>query len=457
MPEIFTISNGLVTLIVGGMGVQMVWLGLAAWSWQEIRRQAVPERLPDELLARMRAFAGTKEIPPIFVSNQIAVPLLAGWLRPAILLPDEAHHWQAERLAMVLYHELAHFRRGDSMFLPLLCALRIFYWWNPLVWLARARLLRERESACDDLVLNQNFRATDYADLIVATARRANTFLGQDGVFAMTSRSKVGERIRVILDPAINRRPASRASVLAGIIVAFVLGWFFVAVQVQAEDKPLTTDTTATTNTAKPQIEIGFKLVEIDEKTYRQQTAAIDEAVKNGNISFFINLHGASLVSSPSVTTQVGLKAEISMGKELIQDDKTSPVTTLAATSVLNANGNATSVVTPSQTMGPSETFLGAHFEAKPSLSKDGTILLLFVFRVGEITHYKDNANWAVDTTTTRDKLKAQDGKSYGYWVGQQHSYSLVDMLKSPGDQIKTLPPLSPFPNRLALIVTAHQ
>jgi len=91
--EILTISNGLAALIAGGMLAQMAMLGRAAWSWQRIRRQATKALLPGEALERVQVFAGGKNVPPIFASDQITVPLLAGWLRPAILLPAEADRW----------------------------------------------------------------------------------------------------------------------------------------------------------------------------------------------------------------------------------------------------------------------------------------------------------------------------------------------------------------------------
>jgi beta-lactamase regulating signal transducer with metallopeptidase domain len=321
MLKFLTISNGLAALIAGGMLVQMAMLGRAAWSWQRIRRQAVKALLPGEALEQAQVFAGAKTVPPIFASDQITVPLLAGWLRPAILLPTEAHEWPSERLVMVLCHELAHFRRGDPVLLPLICALRVLYWWHPLVWLALARLRRERETACDDLVLNQNFRATDYADLIVSTTRQVQALRWQDGALAMASSSNVGERIVAILNPGLNRRPASRTTVFTGLILAFGIGWFFVAAQIQAEDQPATLGSKATTDPSKPQIKLEFRLIAIDDKTYLSHQNDIDTAVANSDLVSLVttvnHLPGAALLSAPSVTTQDGLKANIDILREM--------------------------------------------------------------------------------------------------------------------------------------------
>ena len=50
-------------------------------------------------------------------------------------------------------HELAHLRRGDHWVSRLELAAGLIWWWNPLYWLARARLNAEAELACDAWVV----------------------------------------------------------------------------------------------------------------------------------------------------------------------------------------------------------------------------------------------------------------------------------------------------------------
>ncbi len=457
--DAFTVTNGLISLIVGGMLVQMQMLLRAVWTWRIIRHCAVKAILADDVLERVHAFVGTRSVPPILASNQISVPLLSGWLRPAIILPARSANWSSERLAMAVCHELAHYRRGDSQLLPLSSFLRVFYWWHPLVWLALVRLKREREAACDDFVLNQNFRASDYADLIVSTARQAQTLHWQRGALAMASSSNVGDRVLAILDPKLNRRSTSRTTIFTGPIIAFVLGWIFVAAQVQADDPSLGTDLNAAENTSKPQIYVEFKLVEIDEQTYEQQTAAIDEAVKNGDLGFLVKLHGASVISSPSVTTQSGLKVDISMEKEILMAQKSARSPGITITT---ANGNLTNTTTTMTTPGPTKEVLGVNFHAKPSLSPSGRILIPLWYQLTEIYRNKNGVNdLGIGTSFNVPhgliNLSAADGKAYGYWMGKEHNFSLLERLQVPNGQVETLPPLTPSANRLALIVTAHR
>ncbi len=82
---------------------------------------------------------------PVLCSPEIELPALAGLRKPVILLPEVARTWSAERLGLVLQHELAHHRRRDLFWYlaaDVACAL---YWFNPLVWRLRRRLRADSE------------------------------------------------------------------------------------------------------------------------------------------------------------------------------------------------------------------------------------------------------------------------------------------------------------------------
>lgn len=144
---------------------------------------------------------------PVFLlqSSQNVIPITWGSLWPAVLLPADCEQWPAERRRIVLLHELAHVKRYDSltqMIAGLVCAL---YWFNPLVWVAARRMCVERESACDDLVLNGGCKPSDYATHLVSIAttfRRVPNL----AAIAMARSSRLENRISAIVDGSRPRR-----------------------------------------------------------------------------------------------------------------------------------------------------------------------------------------------------------------------------------------------------------
>jgi beta-lactamase regulating signal transducer with metallopeptidase domain len=147
------------------------------------------------------------------------MPMVWGLSRPVVLLPAEAAGWPPELKRDVLLHELAHVRRHDylnQLIARLACAV---HWFNSLVWMAARRLRAERERACDDHVLRTGASACDYAEHLLAVARRLRPAgRGTLGV-AMACRSPFGERVSALLD---TRR--SRGVLTAGLLMRSGVG-----------------------------------------------------------------------------------------------------------------------------------------------------------------------------------------------------------------------------------------
>jgi TonB family protein len=159
-------------------------------------------------------------------STEIAIPFTRGCLRPTILLPAEAHHWSRKQLEYVLAHELAHVRRNDyltQMSAQIACAM---FWFHPLVWLAAFAMRKERERACDDMVLSLGHLATDYAEFLLVLSRGLQRLNGAwSASVAMAQSSQLEVRMKALLDPEINHKPLmpGRALLFATLAAALLL------------------------------------------------------------------------------------------------------------------------------------------------------------------------------------------------------------------------------------------
>jgi len=143
--------------------------------------------------------------------ERIGVPATFGILRPVVLLPISAREWPEDRRRAVLVHELAHAARYDcltQLLAQIACAL---YWYHPGIWWAERRMRVERESACDDRVLEGRMAASDYADHLIEVLREARRAgLPSFGAVAFARRSSLEGRLLALLDPLRDRRSPSR-------------------------------------------------------------------------------------------------------------------------------------------------------------------------------------------------------------------------------------------------------
>ena len=80
--------------------------------------------------------------------------VVAGWRRPRILLPrDLIYRLNGSQRKALLMHELVHVQRLDHLVRILESAVRLIYWWFPLVHSIGRRLRDCEETCCDAAVL----------------------------------------------------------------------------------------------------------------------------------------------------------------------------------------------------------------------------------------------------------------------------------------------------------------
>ena len=140
-------------------------------------------------------------------SSRISVPVLWGVFKPVLLLPPDVVTWPAERLRVVLLHELAHLKRFDGISLILTRIAVSLFWFHPLAWSLERAGRSECERACDDLVLAGGTKPSEYADHLLAIARSMPTFDPFRSVtLAMSRKSQLEGRLLSILQPHVARR-----------------------------------------------------------------------------------------------------------------------------------------------------------------------------------------------------------------------------------------------------------
>jgi bla regulator protein blaR1 len=105
---------------------------------------------------------------PIFSGPGSLAKQLNNTWHPVILLPEDLVEWTSmeEREAMIA-HELAHVARFDHYTNLLPIALKVIFFFHPLVRYACRQFCLERDMAYDDRVIGQGADATIYAESLV--------------------------------------------------------------------------------------------------------------------------------------------------------------------------------------------------------------------------------------------------------------------------------------------------
>ncbi len=172
------------------------------------------------LLSSLSERIGLERPVRIFFSDEIAVPVTAGLVRPVVLLPEGARRWNEERRRVVLLHELAHVERADWLSLLLGQSAAALYWFHPLAWATRSQMRKDCERACDDLVLAAGTRPSVYAAHLLSIIRSLRLSKQRTlPAVAMAHRSYWDGRMRAILDPHVERRSVSGGQARAALVV----------------------------------------------------------------------------------------------------------------------------------------------------------------------------------------------------------------------------------------------
>jgi bla regulator protein BlaR1 len=150
-------SPGLLLLglqATGSISLLLVWAVRGVRLQRLLRRADLdPEPLVDGR-RRVRVYRTRARIEPGVI----------GVLRTVLLLPWGLEQQLNERqLEAVVAHELCHVRRRDNLTAAVHMLVEAAFWFHPLVWWIGARLIDERERACDEMVVALGHDRETYA------------------------------------------------------------------------------------------------------------------------------------------------------------------------------------------------------------------------------------------------------------------------------------------------------
>ncbi|HEY2475309.1 MAG TPA: M56 family metallopeptidase [Candidatus Cybelea sp.] len=203
------IAPSIVALWLAGVCVAVARLAISFARIERIRRRARP-------------LAGAE--PDTFVSDDLTVPIVAGIVKPAIVIPVRiANELAVADLRRIVEHERAHIRRHDPICNLVQRLVEAALFFNPWVHFAGRNACLERETACDDWVVEKVGGADDYAACLALLARSARA-----GTAPLLTPSAFRSRRALIarLERLASRRPRHltvNSYALGGAVMLFLI------------------------------------------------------------------------------------------------------------------------------------------------------------------------------------------------------------------------------------------
>lgn len=133
-------------------------------------REAVPltHGREVEALRRLERAGGVRQKIEMRLSRTSLQPGVFGIVRPVLIWPDRiSDRLDDGHLETILAHEVWHVRRRDNLAAAIHMVVEAIFWFQTLVWWLGARLIEERERACDEQVLALGGAPKAYAEGIL--------------------------------------------------------------------------------------------------------------------------------------------------------------------------------------------------------------------------------------------------------------------------------------------------
>jgi|GEM_PF-4091625 len=175
-----------------------------------------------DMLERAADPLGVGKLPDIRFTDSVPTPVLVGYFRPVILIPSGIEQTCSDSdLFAILSHELAHIRRRDVAVAWFQQIIQTLFFFHPGVWLAGYEIRKEREFACDEMVIsNSPISREAYASGYVSALKLASRAAWEASAIAMAEpRDLEKKRLSMILHNSVPRMSTRWIVVLLALLV----------------------------------------------------------------------------------------------------------------------------------------------------------------------------------------------------------------------------------------------
>ena len=182
------------------------------------------------LLSIAKDICQTSKSVMVYQAAEIKSPMLTGFIKPIILLPDvdlpDAY------IRNILLHEYSHFKHGDIWAKCLLNILCCFLWWHPFSYTLRSDLDHSLEIKCDSEVISNmtEDERIEYFEMIKniasKTKRKSHSFTV--GLVSAKHEKQLIQRFQLGLNYKKKNRHIANTIFCIVLIAVFVFSYAFI-------------------------------------------------------------------------------------------------------------------------------------------------------------------------------------------------------------------------------------
>ena len=234
-------------LWVGGAFCFLLWYSFHHFRFMSAIKRWSEEISPErkEQFQSVKNEMGIKRKIAIHSCACIRTPMMAGFRKPVILFPKI--DLSPDEFALIIRHELVHYKRKDLYVRLLTMLALIIHWFNPIVHIMIRSVLSLCEISCDEEVLqgtDSRIRAR-YGETIIGVIQNGKFYQTALSTNFYSSTKDMKKRIYAMMD--MKRK---RFSILALCIVSFITfcGISAFALTAQPEQTVFNPRMTASTN-----------------------------------------------------------------------------------------------------------------------------------------------------------------------------------------------------------------
>lgn len=210
-----------------GCSVMFIRLATGLKSIRKIYQstETAPSHILSILLSCQKQL-GIRTNVEVRLLNNISVPILSGFLKPVIILPNYfIDKFSPSELHLMLMHELAHWKYRDTWVLLIKRLIKAFFFFHPVVWYAGRQVAKESEASCDELVIAVSGNPKAYIRCLMKAIQQASIPDSLTIPQFSVGGTAVYDRIRKLLEEDIGMFSTKiRPQVIVALIIIALLG-----------------------------------------------------------------------------------------------------------------------------------------------------------------------------------------------------------------------------------------